>query len=306
MALLTFLAFAAPRLPPTEAFVYAGNDTFPSLPALFGRALPGFGAHAARLQYLPEAPYLCEPLHNLSFTSFVVPPPADGDRDAATSPASPSFYEPVVLLAARGACPFVRKAAVAEALHPSVQYLLVYNNFPRPQQQSPPSWADPNDEDDADALVPMFAEFGDSRLVLLSLSARSGAALKRWLAVQPRPARRSGGPRVWLDALPPTARPATVNGGNVTATVDLGPLLASLGDLGQLLLAALGLLLAFLCTGGCLLWATGAVAVGQVHVAPDRIVVTTRIRSGGGDSSAEHLDLDGATSLSGDGTGPMA
>ncbi|GKY98130.1 hypothetical protein MPSEU_000770700 [Mayamaea pseudoterrestris] len=272
-ALLLLIFLLLDNLQRSNSFIYAGNETFESLPALFGRALPSNGiAFSARLQFLPEAPYLCEPLLNSSRTSFIIPPLLQETSHNANHHERQSYFEPVALLAARGDCPFIRKAVVAESLHPSIQYLIVYNSMQQQQVMNDMDY-DNNYIQDEDELVPMYSEFGDSRLVMLSLSHRSGQALKRWMVSQPKQVRLNGGPRIKFDALPPNGMSS---GGNSLATL-------SVKDLRNMIITALALLLTLVLVSGCLLMAAGS--IGHVHVSGNRIVLTTTTTTSSMDSA---------------------
>ena len=104
-----------------QASIFLDNQTLPSLPALFGRYMVEGKKYRARLQYLPENPFLCEPFDPQN-TSFVLPPNMPVVNNMTFPP------EPIVLLARRDNCPFAKKAAVAESIHPRVQFLIIYNH----------------------------------------------------------------------------------------------------------------------------------------------------------------------------------
>lgn len=225
-----------------DATIYLHNDTYASLPGLFGKILMENRIYEARLQFLPENPYLCEPV-NLNESSFVMASQVttsttNDDTNGETT--TMMSADPIVLIASRGQCPFQRKASIAEAIDPSVQYLIVHNF---------------NIEGSSDdALVPMYSEFGDTRLALLSVTHRAGIALKRHIAEQPPDIQKRGGPWVSFDNLPPEG-------------------LLSVEELRNMLLSALGLFFMLISFSGCILIAAGT--YGHVQMEGSRIVFTT-------------------------------
>jgi Ring finger domain len=231
----------------------SNNETsYESMPALFGRVMDGDKIYEGRLQFLRENPYLCDPVANLSASSFVRTqgpsiPDSHGD--------SISLVEPVILLASRGVCPFLKKAQVAQDIDPSVQYLIVFNF------NAGGGGMDATGGGGEDTFVPMFAEYGDSRLVLLSVTHRTGQALKQYLASQPPEILQLGGPMVAFDDSPPAG-------------------LLSVDDLRDMLLSALGLFFMLISFSGCILMVagtygvlqpngTGGVRVSLTNVAPE-------------------------------------
>lgn len=214
------------------------TTAYASLPALFGKSLEDGKTYQARLQFLHENPYLCEPV-DVNASSFVKPraPKAGGN---ATSSALASVTPPIAILAARGSCPFQRKAEIAEAIDPSVEFLIVYNfNY-----------------DSEDTLVPMYSEFGDTRLALLSVTHRTGQSLKVRIKdtedLEPE-VYRQGGPLMQLDSELPEG-------------------LLSVDDLRDLLLSAVGLFFMLISFSGCVMILAGA--YGQhLQVRDGRVVV---------------------------------
>lgn len=228
-------------------------NEYESLPALFGVPFLDGRLYEGVLQYLVENPFLCDEIQ-WNHTSFVdLPPPLsavpprnkedeDSSEEATTFPSEPSgMIEPVVMLASRGQCPFHAKALVAESLGARVEYLIVHNH----------NW------DGEDVVVPMYSEFGTSRLRILSVSHRTGTALKRYIydhmvEQQQKQSGNSGGkhnnkikyegPIVRMDSIPPE--------GLVTSE-----------ELQEVLLSTLGVFLVMiLCSGGFLMCAAAAVA----------------------------------------------
>lgn len=218
-----------------DAAIYIQNETYASLPGLFGKSMMDGRTYQARLQFLRENPYLCEDFSN-DTTSFVIPsglviPTTDGN--ISLSP------DPIILLAARGQCPFQRKASVAERIHPSIEFLVVYNfNL-----------------DGEDTLVPMYSEIGDTRLVLLSITHRAGQALKQYLAIQPETVWQRGGPLIHFDSTPPEG-------------------LLTVQDLRNMLLSALGLFFMLISLSGCIMIVAGTYGQMAAGNSTTRIVFT--------------------------------
>jgi hypothetical protein len=203
----------------TRANIYINNETYPSLPALFGRFMLDGKTYQARLQYFHGNPYLCE-LDDYVRSRFVAPwgpqvPSHDGNNI--------TLFEPVVILASRGNCPFVTKAAVAESLHESVKFLIVYNYNTEKFDGS----------DGDDVLVPMYAQYGNSKLVLLSVTHSTGQAIKKFLSEQPENIIAMGGPFIGFDSQTPS--------GTFTDQ-----------DFQSILLSALGLFFMLISFSGCL------------------------------------------------------
>jgi hypothetical protein len=180
--------------------------------------------YEARLQFLRENPYLCDPVTSPNASSFVRP---TGPVITDSRGENITLTTPIVLLASRGVCPFLKKAQVAQDLDPSVQYLIVFNFNPTGGSSS------------EDLIVPMYSEYGDSRLVLLSVTHRTGQALKRYLASQPANVLELGGPIITFDDTPPAG-------------------LLSVDDLRDVLLSALGMFFLLISFSGCVLMAAGA------------------------------------------------
>lgn len=204
----------------SSAYIYVQNETYASLPALFGRFLIDGKTYQARLQYFHDNPYLCDVDDNTK-RKFVTPsgpsiPDAHGGNLTLT--------EPVILMVGRGNCPFQRKAAMAETIHDSIRFLLVYN-FDMDGTQE-------------EVLVPMYSQFGNTRLVLLSISHATGQALKLFLSQQSPNVTALGGPLIEFDSEPP-----------------LGILTAA--DLQSIMLSALGLFFMLISFTGCLVILAG-------------------------------------------------
>ena len=205
LLLIVFTCFASVR-----ATIYLDNESIPSLPALFGRFMVNGKLYTARLQFLPENKYLCD---STNITSFVRPAVISENVD---------ITEPVALLASRGNCPFSRKAAVAAAIDPSVQFLIVYNY----------------DLEGEDTVVPMYTENGDSRLVLLSITHRAGQALRQYLLHEPSEVHDAGGPSIALDSTPP-------------------PGMLSKDDMQQMIMSAVGVFFIMVSFSGCVMILVG-------------------------------------------------
>eukprot|EP00977_Amphora_coffeiformis_P020407 scaffold8235_cov155-Amphora_coffeaeformis.AAC.4 len=216
------------------------REAFPSLPGLFGQGMEDGRFYKARLQYLRDNAYLCddEPQPN-SKHDFVVPPDyiqsQMGNTETTTNAtnnnnnyhhhhipphtsSSSSSFTPVAILAARGFCPFYNKAIVAESLGDAVQFLIVYNN----------------DVDGEDVLVNMYSEYGSTRLILISVTHRTGQALKRYIAGQTPQVLAAGGPLIGFNDLPPEG-------------------IMTVEDLQNYVLSALGLFFMFVSVSGCIL-----------------------------------------------------
>lgn len=186
------------------------------------------------LQYLVENPFLCEEINpnTTSFNSgglarkagFTLKESADQSPENENQDVVEIRQQPVVLLAARGECPFHYKAMVAESLGPLVEFLIIYNH----------------NLDGEDVLVPMYSEYGSSRLKLLSVTHRTGAALKRYIADASKEQKAQGGPFIAMDSLPPE--------GVMTAQ-----------DLQDVLISTLGLFFMLLSCSGCFLVCAAAV-----------------------------------------------
>jgi hypothetical protein len=211
-------------------------DAFPSMPGLFGEDMLAATLYRARLQYIRNNAYLCESEDDAEMREqhsdllpggpFVVPKGYQATTDQTGSETNSSFV-PVVLLAARGFCAFYEKAVIAESFGDAVQYLIVYNN----------------DVDGEDVLVPMYSEYGSSRLILLSVTHRTGQALKRYIAKQPDVVVQAGGPLIGFNNLPPEG-------------------ILTVGDLQNYVLTALGLFFVFVSFSGCVLLYVGRRQMG--------------------------------------------
>ena len=178
------LVFVSCCISSAEAFVYANNETFNSLPALFGRYISESKFYQVRLQYFHENPYLCE-VDDKTRNSFVPPLPI-------TAPGNVTLPNvPIALLVGRGSCSFQQKANMAEKIHPSIEFLVVYNFRS-------------TELDEEDILVPMYSE-GFTSLALVSISHNAGQSLKKWLSEQQsEPNTALGGPYIRIDGAPPS------------------------------------------------------------------------------------------------------
>lgn len=107
-------------LPVTTAAVFLPeyNETFASVPALFGNTLPSDIRVSAHLQTIVDWPELCEEDGRLQDPEDVVPPPIEG--------------MPIALLVKRGECTFWEKGHVASGWE-EVQYVIIYDQKPEPQ-----------------------------------------------------------------------------------------------------------------------------------------------------------------------------
>lgn len=217
------------QLSVSSAYVYLNNNaTYSSLPALFGRFMLDGKIYDARLQYFHENPYLCE-LDDKITKNFVVPmgPQIPVFNGVGNNLSHVTLYaEAVVVLASRGNCPFQRKAAVAESIHESVKFLMIAN------------FNVDNTYEEEETLVPMYSQFGTTRLVMLSISHATGQALKKYLSEQPAEITAIGGPIVLFDSEPP-----------------MGLLTAD--DLQSMVLSALGLFFMLISFTGCLVILAG-------------------------------------------------
>jgi len=226
---LFLLCFAAHCSTPATAYIYVQNNTYASLPALFGRFLLDGKTYSARLQFFHDNPYLCE-LDERTRSKFVLP---TGPQISDARGNNLTLQEPVILMVGRGQCPFQKKAANAESLHDSIRFLLVYNF----NVDSDSAFHDSTNSQE-DVLVPMYSQFGNTRLVLLSISHRTGTALKKFLSQQPAEITNAGGPLIEFDSDPP-----------------LGILTAA--DLQSMMLTALGLFFMLISFTGCLVILAG-------------------------------------------------
>jgi Ring finger domain len=157
------------------------------------------------------------------------------------------MHEAIAILAARGECPFQHKAKMAENLHPSVQFLIVYNynlhqdehyHFNETDSQQQPADEEIMDEEE---LFPMYSEFGNTRLILLSITHFGGQEIKAYIADQDAATLALGGPVVYINADPP-------------------PGVMSEEDLQNALISMLGFFLMMISTSSCLLICAGTVA----------------------------------------------
>ena len=242
----SYIRLALCLLPAAQATIYFSNETLPSLPALFGRYMNENKIYSARLQFLPENPYLCDNFDS-NATSFITPK-AIRISDTTVMPA-----DAVVMLASRGNCPFARKAAVAESMGAAVKFMIVYNY----------------DLEGEETLMPMFTEYGDSRLVLLSVTHQAGRSLRSYLASQPKQILSQGGPIVRMDSEPP-------------------PGLITTADLQQMMVTTLGLFFMLVSLSGCAMILLGT----RGHVRADgRIVFSTNAAGGAKLTEAQVLTL---------------
>jgi Ring finger domain len=209
---------------PTHATLYVNNNTYPTLPALFGRYMVDGKTYEARLQYFHDNPYLCD-MDEKTLQKFV--PPTGGIQINHFGGSNLTIYEEsVALLVVRGNCPFQKKASIAELIHDSIKVLLIANfnldNVP--------------EEDET--LVPMYSQYGDTRLVLLSISHATGQALKKYLSEIPADITKLGGPMIQFDSVPPYG-------------------LMTEGDLEAMMFSALGIFFMLISFTGCLVILTG-------------------------------------------------
>mmetsp|Transcript_28281 Transcript_28281/g.77626 ORF Transcript_28281/g.77626 Transcript_28281/m.77626 type:complete len:515 (+) Transcript_28281:211-1755(+) len=220
-----------------DATVFLYNETgqraeaYPSLPALFGVPFLSNRFYEGALQYLVENPFLCD-IVKWNETSFVdVPPlsalpPEGNSRNRGSGPTGEeTVIEPIVLLASRGHCPFHTKAIIAESLGARVEYLIVQNH----------------NLDGEDVFVPMYSEYGSSRLKIMSVTHRTGTALKRYIANASEHTKAAGGPLIAMDAEAPE--------GVMTAE-----------DLQDVLISTLGLFFMLVSFSGCFLLCAAAAA----------------------------------------------
>ena len=209
---------------PAHATLFVNNNTYATLPALFGRYMVDGKTYEARLQYFHDNPYLCE-MDEKTLSKFV--PPTGGVQINHFGGSNLTIYEEsVALLVVRGNCPFQKKASVAELIDDSVKVLLIANfnldNVP--------------EEDET--LVPMYSQYGDTRLVLLSISHATGQALKKYLSEIPDDITKLGGPIIEFDSIPPYG-------------------LLTEGDLESMMFSALGVFFMLISFTGCLVILTG-------------------------------------------------
>jgi hypothetical protein len=255
--LLGLLLTSAPGRTPCgcHAFLYVGNETYPSLPALFGRYMAEGRLYQARLQYFHDNPSLCE-LDDKTRRHFVVPQEEpiiqqQGTTGNATSSSHTTNLArlpalPIAILVSRGNCPFQQKAVMAESLHPSVEFLIVYN-YDYNHHHNDNGNVDEYDNfdgsmmDEEDTVVPMYSD-GFSRLVLLSVTHRTGQSIKQYLAARlaeddDGSVSHLGGPIVRLDAQPPVGYVAT--------------------NVQSMILSAMGLFFMLLSFAGCIVILAG-------------------------------------------------
>lgn len=120
---------------------------------------------------------------------------------------------------------------MAEGFGNVVQFLIVYNN----------------DADGEDVLRPMYSEYGSTRLILLSVTHRTGQALKRYIASQSEEVIDAGGPFIGFNNLPPEG-------------------ILTVEDLQNYVLSALGLFFLFVSLSGCVLIWVGRRQVGAARI----------------------------------------
>lgn len=225
-----FLLFVCMLPNNANAIIQAGNVSITSMEGLFGRPMATGRIYKARLQFLRENPYLCDD-YNPNATTFVPPPLGP---ELPTKMGNFSFTDPVALLVARGECPFQRKAKVAEQMGANVEFLIVYN-------------FNVNGED---SLVPLYSEFGSTRLMLLSVTHRGGHELKEYIVARNETA--AGGPVVFLDSAPPDG-------------------LLTMEDVQNMLLSALGLFFMLISASSVLMICAGT--NGYVITADGRLIL---------------------------------
>ena len=209
---------------PTHATLYVVNNTYPTLPASFGRYMVDGKTYEARLQYFHDNPYLCD-IDEKTLQKFV--PPTGGVQINHFGGSNLTIYEEsVALLVVRGNCPFQKKASVAELIHDSIKVLFIANfNLD-------------NDPEEDETLVPMYSQYGDTRLVLLSISHETGQALKKYLSEMPADITKLGGPMIQFDSIPPDV-------------------MFTDGDLEAMMFSALGVFFMLISFTGCLVILTG-------------------------------------------------
>ena len=235
---------------------------------MFGGTMRDGVFYQARLQYIRDNAYLCEDesdaqahhpghLDGESLAGkFVLPP--DYVNAVHYDPHQPgtnnnnnnnnNTFIPVALLASRDYCPFLTKAVTAESFGDAVQFLIVANNA----------------ADGEDVLVPMYAEYGTTRLILLSVTHRTGQALKRYIADAAPDVLAAGGPLIGFNNLPPEG-------------------ILTVQDLQNYVLSALGVFFLFISFTGCVLVYVGR-RTGQARLlfveGPVGAVATTVNRVG--------------------------
>lgn len=113
-ALLALVMVMAPSTCFVTAIVSFGNETFESMPALFGMDWDYPKNYSAHLQFLPNNTLLCD---------------TEGLDSNITVPKSGNDTFPVVLLVERGQCSFEEKAINAMQRYPTLSYMIVYDSM---------------------------------------------------------------------------------------------------------------------------------------------------------------------------------
>ena len=194
--------------------------------------------YSARLQFLVENPYLCDHF-DANHTSFVKPNRNNSTLTTTTTTTTTTVEEPVALLASRGNCAFAHKAAMAQSIDPSVQFLIIHNY----------------NRDGEDVLIPMesSSEFEETPdLYLLSVTHRAGHVLRQYALQEPEALKQLGGPWIAMDNIPPQ--------GMLTAE-----------DVQQMILSAIGLFFLMVSFSGCIMILIGT--YGQLQ-ANGNIILT--------------------------------
>lgn len=148
-------------------------QSYTTLPGLFGKYMVDDKSYVARIQYWPENPYLCSVNPHTSFKPSVgIMLPENHNPFLNDNPLNDNTGnhkngihipgDPILLLVARGNCPFDEKAKNAERIDPNIIFMAVYNTV-----EDDDNGTDNNKATDDTALVPMYSEFDTTRLVLL-------------------------------------------------------------------------------------------------------------------------------------------
>jgi VanZ family protein len=273
------------------------------LPALFGRYMVNNHIYNARIQYWPENPYLCSSQPHTSFRHSIgitIPTHthtsssqnsnnnnnndnSGGSDDVQDDTASTKTNnnsndgiqlpgDPIVLLVARGNCPFSEKAIQAQTIDPQIMFLAVYNTDETLVSMSAdtststtinPFYSGGSEEDGTDDYNFYNTDSGSSssdssssiNLVLFSISHSTGQAIKHYIANQTIDVLENGGPLVQLDS-----------NSKDTTTYDMNDFIA-------LVVSALGFLLFILSCIGCII--IFVATYGQVRIVNNngRIVI---------------------------------
>ena len=152
---------------------------YPSLPAMFGHPLQFDHLYKdVQLIFLPDNPTLCQN-NIILYSNNNRTQEVDNDPNNNVVVVWPDH--PMVMLASRGECSFLQKAATAQSYSKNVIALIVYNN----------------NQENEDALFPMYSttttttsnnydtpNINDIHIMLLSVSHRTGQELKRYIVSQ--------------------------------------------------------------------------------------------------------------------------